>query len=84
MSEQNERHQHLPAIYQIRVSGRISRHRIVWFDDLAITISDEDKDHVTTTLTGTMTDQAALLGVLQKLYNLGLTLLLVKRETGGL
>lgn len=84
MGDQNERHQHRPATYQIQVSGRISRHRIVWFDDLAITISDEGKDHVTTTLTGTMADQAALLGVLQKLYNLGLTLLLVKRDTGGL
>jgi hypothetical protein len=84
MSDQNKRHQYRPATYQIQVSGRISRHRIVWFDDLAITINDADKDHVTTTLIGTMTDQAALVGVLQKLYNLGLTLLLVKREPGGL
>jgi len=33
-----------------------------------------------TTLTGTVADQAALLGLLQKLYTLGLPLLLVRRK----
>lgn len=35
----------------------------------------------TTTLTGPVADQAALLGILQKLYTLGLPLLLVQRTS---
>jgi len=38
-----------------------------------------DMPGATTTLTGTVADQAALLGLLQRLYTLGLQLLLVRQ-----
>ena len=47
---------------------------------MTISVSDEDDAPATTTLTGTVADQAALLGLLQQLYTLGLPLLLVRRK----
>jgi len=71
--------QHLPGFYQIRVDGRISRRRAIWFESLDIAVDGENNDHVITTLTGRLIDQAALLGTLQKLYTLGFTILSVWR-----
>ena len=64
---------------------------------MTITVNDSNNDEddaeqpggglAITTLTGAVADQAALLGLLQQLYTLGLPLLLVKRgvdfENGG-
>jgi hypothetical protein len=61
--------------YEIRVAGRLGERWAHWFEDMDVTIQPD-----TTTLTGAVLDQAALLGVLQKLYTLGLPLLLVRRE----
>ena len=63
--------------YEIQVQGRIGERWSYWFDDMAISAQGEAQD-ATTTLTGTVADQAALLGLLQKLYTLGLPLLLVR------
>ncbi len=68
------------ATYQIQVQGRISQRWTHWFDELTITVTDEEGASATTTLTGPVTDQAALLGLLQTLYTLGLPLLLVRRK----
>ena len=75
-----------PATYQIQVQGWISERWADWFDDMTITLGDEDDagqpggSLAVTTLTGVVADQAALLGLLQKLYTLGLPLLLVRRK----
>jgi hypothetical protein len=63
--------------YEIQVQGRISERWAYWFDDMAIRAEGE-AETATTTLTGAVTDQAALLGLLQKLYTLRLTLLMVR------
>lgn len=68
--------------YQIRVQGRLGARWAHWFDDMQITV-EPGAESDTTVLTGTMIDQAALLGVLQQLYSLGLPLLSVQREEGG-
>ena len=60
---------------EIRVQGRIDEHWSDWFDDLTITHTDEDE----TILSGTVTDQAALYGLLAKLRDLGLHLLSVNQ-----
>jgi hypothetical protein len=62
-----------PACYQIRVRGMIDPHWSDWFNGMAITY-DADGD---TLLIGTLADQAALYGVLQRIRNLGLILLAV-------
>jgi hypothetical protein len=71
--------------YQVRVEGRIGQRWLAWFDGLAICAADEGAEQAggspaTTTLTGVMPDQAALAGLLQKLYTLGLPLVEVRRK----
>jgi hypothetical protein len=66
--------------YQIQVRGWISERWRDWFDEMAITRDQTSEGVHITTLTGIVSDQAALLGLLQKLYTLGFPLLLVKRK----
>jgi len=60
---------------EIRVQGRIDEHWSDWFDDLAISHTDEDE----TILSGDVADQAALYGLLARLRDLGLLLLSVNQ-----
>jgi hypothetical protein len=64
-------------IYQIRISGLLDSSWTDWFDGLAITYTADD----ITILNGPLVDQAALHGVLNKIRDLGLTLLSVTVET---
>jgi hypothetical protein len=64
-----------PAAYRIQVQGQLSPRWADWFEGLLVAHDDP----AVTTLTGVVADQAALLGLLQRLYTLGLPLLLVKR-----
>lgn len=66
-------------IYEIRVQGWIGERWLPWFEDMAVRACD-DGPLTTTTLSGPLRDQAALLGILQRLYTLGLPLLLVQRQ----
>ncbi|MGC9336258.1 MAG: hypothetical protein ACP5JJ_19115 [Anaerolineae bacterium] len=66
-------------IYEVQVQGRIGERWAHWFEDMRISTQGEAQS-ATTTLTGTVADQAALLGLLQRLYTLGLPLLLVERK----
>jgi hypothetical protein len=66
-----------PAVYQINVQGRIDAH---WSDRLAgmkIRISGEQATQKITTLEGEVSDQAALMGVLNTLYELHLPIISV-------
>jgi hypothetical protein len=62
-----------PTVYQIRLRGHLGSQWADWFDGLTITLTD----HGETLLTGPVTDQAALHGLLRKVRDLGLTLLAV-------
>lgn len=64
-----------PAIYQIRVQGRLGSKWTEYFHGMSIT-SAEDGD---TLLTGPVVDQAALYGLLRAVRDLGLPLLYVRR-----
>ena len=63
----------VPATYQLRVDGHLEQHWSPWFGDL--TLSQEADG--TTRLTGVMSDQAELHGLLTKIRDLGLTLISV-------
>ena len=63
----------VPATYQLRVDGHLEQHWSPWFGDL--TLSREADG--TTRLTGVMSDQAELHGLLTKIRDLGLTLISV-------
>lgn len=61
-----------PLRYEIRLRGRLDPRWAAWFDGLTLTTPDG-----TTVLSGPVTDQAALHGLLQKIRDLGLPLLSV-------
>jgi hypothetical protein len=65
-----------PATYQIKVPGEISESWSDWVGGMTITVEGEGDDPPVTTLTGTL-DQAALQGLLRRLYSLGLPLISV-------
>lgn len=64
-----------PACYQVKVQGWLGTGWEDWFDGLAITTEKMGGEMPVTVLTGKVADQAALYGLLQKLYRLGLPLL---------
>ena len=68
------------GIYGIRVKGTLDRKWSDWFDGFTITPQANDE----TLLTGPVADQAALHGLLAKIRDLGLPLLLVKRVKAAL
>jgi hypothetical protein len=65
--------------YEIKVEGQLSEHWSNWFEGLAI----HNDPHGETTLTGFLTDQAALFGVLTKIHALNLNLVSVTRSDQG-
>ena len=66
------------GIYEIRVRGVLDRDWQLWFDGLAVTLTATDEQPPTTTLTGPVADQAALRGILCRLWDLNLTLVSVR------
>ncbi len=62
------------GIYEIRVFGKLSSRWSDWFDGFCIKQTNGE-----TVLTGHVADQAALHGLLGKIRDLGLPLVLVKR-----
>jgi hypothetical protein len=65
-----------PATYQIKVPGYLDESWKEWDERMTVTIERGDNHPPATTLTG-IVDQAALLGLLRKLYALGLPLISV-------
>jgi hypothetical protein len=63
-----------PATYQIKVPGHIGENWSDWAGGMTITVDRESDGTSITTLTGTL-DQAALQGLLRRLYSLGLPLI---------
>ena len=64
-----------PPVYEIRIKGHLGSQWTDWFEGLTIML-DEDGD---TLLTGLVTDQAALYGLLKKVRDLGLPLVSVNQ-----
>jgi len=62
-----------PASYQLRVDGHLDDHWSPWFG--ALTLAHESDG--TTSLTGVVSDQAELHGLLMKVRDLGVTLISV-------
>jgi hypothetical protein len=65
-----------PVTYQIRVPGVLDEIYSDWTGSMMITSDNDEKDMPVTTLTVTV-DQAALQGLLRRLYSLGLPLISV-------
>ena len=65
-----------PATYQIQVPGELDESWSDWLAGMTMAVESEGEDPPVTTLTGTV-DQAALHGLLRRLYSLGLPLISV-------
>jgi hypothetical protein len=65
-----------PAIYQIRVPGALDERWSNWDGEMTVTVESDADGSSFTTLTGTL-DQAALQGLLRRLYALGIPLISV-------
>ena len=64
----------VPAGYRLRVGGHLGEHWSPWFGDLTLTQQWDG----TTSLSGVVSDQAQLHGLLMKVRDLGLTLISVE------
>jgi hypothetical protein len=62
--------------YQIKIAGQLSENWSDWLDQMDIQNETDSSGLVTTILTGCI-DQAALLGLLRRLYQLGYPLISV-------
>jgi hypothetical protein len=73
-----------PATYEIKVPGRLDESWSDWIEGMTIEVESEGDGPTITRLTGVVADQAALQGLLNHLYALGLSLISVNViETGG-
>ena len=68
-----------PGTYEIKVPGRLDDSWSEWFEGMTITVEHSDEGPTITTLAGVLADEAALQGMLDRLYSLGLRLLSVVR-----
>lgn len=72
-----------PGVYRILVQDRLREQWAGWFEGLQISVGRNGAGHAVTMLRGALADQAALHGVLARIRDLGLTLLLVELESPG-
>lgn len=63
-----------PGRYEIRVKGTLGGSWSGWFDDFEICVEEDE-----TILSGQVTDQAALHGLICKIRDVGLTLLSIQQ-----
>jgi len=69
----------LPASYEISVRGKLDTSWSDWFDQMTLIYNTDDDGLAITMMVGTITDQAALHGLLAKIRDLGLTILSINR-----
>ncbi len=69
-----------PLRYEIWVAGHLEPSHSEWLGNLAIR-PGFDHDQPVTILSGPLTDQSALYGVLNRLQSMGVKLLEVRRQT---
>lgn len=65
-----------PGRYRIRIQGRLDHRWSTWFDGMSLSHGEDG----TTVLRGPVGDQAALHGLIERVRDLGLTLLEVTHE----
>jgi hypothetical protein len=66
-------------MYEVQLQGRLSQRWLDWLGDMTVVAVDEAGELWRTTAVLQVPDQAALLGQLQKLHNLGYPLLQIRR-----
>jgi len=64
-------------VYQITVAGKLDRKWSDWFGGMAVSVADAPDGTLITTLSGVVADQATLRGILNRVWDLNLTLISV-------
>ena len=72
-----------PAGYRIRIEGLLDQRWSECLCGMAISSASRPGEPTVTSLTGELTDMAALMGVLNTVYDLGFTLLQLERLAGS-
>ena len=67
-----------PIQYRITVRGRVAPHWSRWLGELQLSYRTAREGDTMTDLNGTLADQSALQGVLNRIWNLNLTVLSVR------
>ena len=73
-----------PGRYRIFVQGQLSTSWSSRLSDMEITVQDSEDQQPVTMLTGEVRDQAALMGVLNALYNMRCSVLKVEQFSTNL
>jgi hypothetical protein len=68
-----------PVVYRIEVDGQVDEAIRDWFEDMAISIESKADGKPVSTLVGPVADQAALHGLLSRIYTLGFAVVSVTR-----
>ncbi len=63
-----------PCLYEIRVEGQLGERWSEWFAGMAVCVEGDE-----TILSGVLPDQAALFGLLRRVYDMNLALISVVR-----
>lgn len=66
-----------PLTYRIEVQGHVDERWSNWFEGMEVEVKTGEVISTITVLTGTIPDQAAVHGLLRKLYTLGYVILTV-------
>lgn len=66
----------MPEYYEIKIKGRLDQRWLEWFGGLQLTYLEEN----TTLLSGSLPDQSALHGLLERIRDLNLTLISVTSD----
>ena len=74
----NDQQKTLKNRYQIEIKEQLDKSWTEWFSDFELEYRSDDQNNPFTILTGEVIDQAALNGILTKIWNLNLTVLTVK------
>ena len=68
-----------PAVYRIQVDGQIDERIWDWFEDMTISTENSADGKSVSSLVGPVADQAALHGLLSRIYTLGFLVISVSR-----
>ncbi len=68
-----------PACYQIKIMGKFRENWSDWLNGMEISTQENGEAFQVTTLVGVVPDQAALRGILCKMWDLNLTILSILR-----
>jgi hypothetical protein len=67
-----------PAVYRIRIQGILDKHWSDYYGGMTIEQEGEPKQFAITKLMGKLSDQSALIGVLNSLHDIGYPILSVE------